>query len=137
MNLLAGESLQLLQRSLDAASLRQRVIANNIANVDTPHFKRSEVKFEEMFRQYLQQNVPRVAMARTHPKHFPIGGASARLPVAQVAVDNSTAMNNNLNNVDIEYEMALMAENQLYYNALIQQVNHQIKSLRTAIGGRV
>jgi len=120
--------------------LRERVIANNIANVDTPRFKRSEVQFEQVLRQYLQRTekgTSRTVMARTHPKHMDAGGAGAEIPTAVVKVDHSTAMNNNLNNVDIDYEMALMAENQLYYYTLIQQVNHEIRSLRTAIGGRV
>ena len=140
MDLLEGGTLALLRRSLDAASLRQRVIANNIANVDTPRFKRSEVQFEDVLRQYLQRtrkDTSRTVMMRTHPKHMDAGGAGSGLPAATVKVDRSTAMNNNLNNVDIDYEMALMAENQLYYYTLIQQVNHEIRSLRTAIGGRV
>jgi len=55
----------------------------------------------------------------------------------RIVTDETSAINNNKNNVDIDYEMALMAKNQLYYNALIQQVNYDIKHLRTAIGGRV
>jgi len=140
MDLLEGGTLALLRRSLDAASLRERVIANNIANVDTPRFKRSEVQFEQVLRQYLQRTekgTSRTVMARTHPNHMDAVGAGAEIPTAVVKVDHSTAMNNNLNNVDIDYEMALMAENQLYYYTLIQQVNHEIRSLRTAIGGRV
>ena len=45
-----------------------------------------------------------------------------------------TSMNNNNDNVDIDYEMALLAQNQLHYNALIQQLNHEITMLR--IGNR-
>ncbi len=44
-------------------------------------------------------------------------------------------MTNNLNNVDIEVEMTQMASNQLRYNTLVQQVGHEFKLLRTAIGG--
>jgi len=45
-------------------------------------------------------------------------------------------MNNNGNNVDIDREMSLLAKNQLVYNLYIQQVNHDIKMMRTAIEGR-
>jgi flagellar basal-body rod protein FlgB len=45
-------------------------------------------------------------------------------------------MNNNSNNVDIDREMALLAKNQLSYNLYIQQMNHDVKMMRTAIEGR-
>jgi flagellar basal-body rod protein FlgB len=120
---------------LDAAMLRQRVIANNIANVDTPNFKRSEVRFEELFARELEAvKAPRFTAYRTNPKHFPITGPFSSEVTPQIVTDETTAMNNNNNNVDIEYEMALMASNQIYYNTLIQQVSNEIKKTRTAIG---
>ncbi len=45
-------------------------------------------------------------------------------------------MNNNGSNVDVEREMALLAKNQLKYNSYVQQINHEITMLRTAIDGR-
>ncbi|WP_284639027.1 flagellar basal body rod protein FlgB [Paenibacillus silviterrae] len=122
----------MLERSLDAATLRQKVIADNVANIDTPYFKRSEVKFEELLQQELQG--PAVQGYRTDPRHFEIGKPARPMP--QVIQDNSTAINNNLNNVDIDYEMSLMAKNQLRYNVMVQQVNGELKKLRTVIDGR-
>ncbi|MNW63735.1 flagellar basal body rod protein FlgB [compost metagenome] len=51
-------------------------------------------------------------------------------------MDQSTSMNNNQNNVDIDREMSLLAENQLRYNAYIQQVSEQIKMMRVGVEGR-
>jgi flagellar basal-body rod protein FlgB len=45
-------------------------------------------------------------------------------------------MNNSLNNVDIDTEMSLLAKNQLRYNVMIQQANHELKQFRTALEGR-
>src|SRR5690606_36862414 len=109
MNLLSTPGFQVLQRSLDAASLRQRVVANNIANVDTPHFKRSEVRFEELLAKELKEvSAPAFSAYRTNPKHFALTNTASGV-VPQVVQDQSTAINNSQNNVDIELEMALMA----------------------------
>ena len=122
-----------MEKALDAAVLRQRVIANNIANADTPGFKRSDVRFESLLRAELEGRGGLVGL-RTDPRHIPIG--STGLPEPEVVTDRRTVMNNNLNNVDIDAEMSALAANQLRYNVLVQQVSHEIRLLRTAIGGR-
>lgn len=128
-------TFNVLERSLDATSLRQSVIANNIANVDTPYFKKSEVRFEELLQKELQASSSTFAGYRTNPRHFPIGqNTLSSQPVIQV--DEHSKMNNNMNNVDIDYEMTLMAKNQLKYNTLVQQINQEFRLMRTAIDGR-
>jgi flagellar basal-body rod protein FlgB len=123
-----------LESSLDASAARQRVIANNIANVDTPHFKRSDVRFEELLQKEMGRHQPLVGY-RTSPLHFEIGGREGRA-APQIIKDESSAMNNNFNNVDIDYEMSLMAKNQLRYNVMVQQINNELKKVRSVIGGR-
>lgn len=132
MYLLNTPAIRLLEQSLDASSLRQKVTANNIANVDTPRFKRSDVRFEEL----LQQELGALPLEgkRTDPRHFVFNTGSDSFP--QVVLDDKSVMNNNLNNVDIDSEMALMAKNQLRYNTMVQQMNQEIRHLRTAIEGR-
>ncbi|GAA4871528.1 flagellar basal body rod protein FlgB [Paenibacillus vulneris] len=134
MNILNKPSFNQLERTLDAASMRQRVIADNVANVDTPLFKRSDVRFEELLQNELNGTSP-LQGYRTDPRHFYIGRAA--VPEPQIVRDNSSAINNNLNNVDVDYEMSLLAKNQLRYNVMIQEVSSEIKKARTAIGGRV
>lgn len=131
MNILSKPGFNQMERSLDAASMRQKVISDNIANVDTPHFKRSEVRFEELLQNEL--NNP-LQGKRTDPRHFYIGKQAN--PDAVIVQDNKSAINNNLNNVDMDYEMSLMAKNQLRYNVMIQEVNSEIRKARTAIGGK-
>jgi flagellar basal-body rod protein FlgB len=126
----------LLQRSLDASNLRQKVIANNIANVDTPFFKRSDVVFEQLLEQQMSASMPGLEGKRTDPRHFRIGGGQPAGIDPQVKVDDSTAINNNMNNVDIDYEMTLLAKNQLRFNTLVGQINHEFRSMRTAIDRR-
>ncbi len=139
MNLLGGASFQRIESAISAASLRQSVLANNIANVDTPYYKRSDVAFEELLAQAMggQSSTQTLSGKVTNARHIPINGSSmSSLPMPQVITENSTSINNNRNNVDIDKEMALMAENQLRYNLLVQQINHEVKMLRTGIEGR-
>jgi flagellar basal-body rod protein FlgB len=132
---LMGSHFQMLERTLDAASLRQSVIANNIANAETPYFKRSEVRFEDLLAKEMNSTSSSLTGRRTDARHIYIGNRGLNVE-PQIQADQSTVMNNNLNNVDIDAEMALMAKNQLRYNTLIQQVTHEIKLNRTAMEGR-
>jgi len=136
MDLLNGVTFQRLEGAIRAASMRQQVLANNIANVDTPYFKRSDVQFENLLAEAMgASGGTGLAIKATDPRHFS-NGASLPVPAAIVATEDSTAMNNNRNNVDIDREMSLLAENQLRYNLYIQQVNHEIKMMKLGIEGR-
>jgi len=133
---LGGSNFQLFQQALDSTSLRHKVITNNLANNDTPHFKRSDVVFEELLQQQMNGGAPALEGRRTNPKHIPIGGNGSTIPNPEIRVDENTTMNNNQNNVDIDYESALLAKNQIKYNVLVNQLNHEFRSIRTAIDGR-
>ncbi|EXX91379.1 flagellar basal-body rod protein FlgB [Paenibacillus darwinianus] len=136
MKLLNGPEFKRLQGAIGAAETRQQVIADNIANVDVPYFKRSEVVFEEMLEQQLNAfGTKELAGKRTLARHIPIGSGSADLQ-PRIVTDQTSVMNNNVNNVDIDREMALLAKNQLRYNAMIQQLNHEVRMMRTAMEGR-
>ncbi|MBN2983591.1 MULTISPECIES: flagellar basal body rod protein FlgB [Cohnella] len=136
MDLLSGASFQRLEGAVKAATLRQQVLANNIANVDTPNFKRSDVVFEELLSQAMGTGAEQgISGIRTDPRHIPIG-ASGAIPAAQVVTDGTTAITNSLNNVDIDKEMSTLAANQLRYNLMIQQINHDISMYRIGIKGQ-
>lgn len=106
-----------LQRALGAAQLRQNVIAHNIANVNTPGFKRSHVEFEEALAKALEE------------------GRDAKSVQPAVIQETDTSLRPDGNNVDIEVENAEMAENQVYYSALARQLSDHFSRLRTAIRG--
>ncbi|WP_397326755.1 flagellar basal body rod protein FlgB [Paenibacillus sabuli] len=138
--MLSGASFGRLEQAMKAAELRQQVIANNVANADTPYFKRSDVVFEDLLEGVIgsstRTNLP---LKKTNPRHMDIHGELAALgagPSPRIVTDEHSVMNNNVNNVDIDREMALLAKNQLRYNVMVQQVNHDVKMMRTAIDGR-
>jgi flagellar basal-body rod protein FlgB len=134
MSFLFKPSLSILERSLDTAALRQKVIANNIANVDTPSFKRSEVEFENVLQQAMSET--KFAGLRTSSKHIAIGRGVPREVMPEVIVDDKTLIKNNKNNVDIDLEMAQMSKNGMRYNVLVERMAKEFKGLRTAIEGR-
>jgi len=63
----------LLEQAMDVESIRRKIIANNIANVDVPHFKRSEVNFESELKRAIEHNkdsMQKVKALKTDPRHF-------------------------------------------------------------------
>lgn len=125
---------EVLRQALNAAALRQQVVAHNIANVNTPGFRRQSVRFEEQ----LQRARSRAAVAgrTTHPRHVPVGVQPVAPP--RVVTERSTVMRNDGNNVDVEREMAVLAAAETQYAALTQVVAARYRMLRSAIsqGGR-
>lgn len=134
MGLLNSVSFQRLQGGLDAATKRQSVLANNVANVDTPNFKRSDVSFESFLRQQESGVKPTLSAKVSDSRHFQFGAVTG-VPAAVVSTDETTSMNNNGNNVDMDREQALSAENQLRYNSYVEQLNSQITMMRTVVQG--
>ena len=121
-----------LGRGLAAANLRQEVISNNIANVNTPNFKKSDVVFEELLAKEIgMDDSGRLPLVRTHDRHLPvgmIGGAKAA-----IQEDDTTTMRVDNNNVDIDIEMASLAKNQLYYNAMATELGGYVNKLKNVI----
>lgn len=115
--------MNVLDKALDASWTRNSVIANNIANVDTPGFKRQDVKFEE----YLLNEV----------------GYTDDLDseVARTDLDNLSAMTytdyGNVsyrldgNNVDIDTENAELAKNQIKYYTMLDSTSQEFSRLKT------
>ncbi|BCG59693.1 flagellar basal body rod protein FlgB [Paenibacillus sp. URB8-2] len=135
MGLLNSISFQRLQKGIDAATMRQNALANNVANVDTPGFKRSDVSFESFLREQENGLQPSLGAKVTNPRHIQFGSAGS-IPAPVIQTDENTSMNNNRNNVDIDREMALSAENQLRYSSYVQLLSSQISMMRTATEGR-
>ncbi|MCM3632044.1 flagellar basal body rod protein FlgB [Paenibacillus camelliae] len=136
MKLVNNASFQRMESALFTAEARQRVISNNIANAETPNFKRSELVFEDLIAQQMGKSNEKIQGNRTHEKHISIGKGNLGLPTAKLVTDQSTSMNNTTkNNVDLDAEMALLAKNQLNYNLYVQQLNHDFSMMRIAITG--
>ncbi|WP_338848432.1 flagellar basal body rod protein FlgB [Massilia sp. W12] len=117
---------------LSLRSERQRVLASNIANADTPNYKARDFNFSEALSSAMSGPGP-AALARTAPRHLQaqdVGPGGAPLlyrPEVQGAVDGNT--------VDMDVERTQFADNALRYEAAVTFVNSQIRGMLTAITG--
>ena len=123
---------RMLQSALEGLTARQRTIADNVANVDTPDFKASRVSFEKELQQ-AQGTVDqplrmfKVANAVAGPSEAP-----AELKPT-VTVESEIGRRNDGNNVDIDREMLELSDTNMRFNALIQVMGSKISNLRYAI----
>jgi flagellar basal-body rod protein FlgB len=126
--------LPAIQNTLDAAMLRTRVIANNIANVNTPGYHRTEVSFEKQLSEALDRG--HLKGTQTDEHHLQLGrqDLSAVKPLAYKPVDPT--LPSGVNNVDIDTEMAKLAETQIMYNYGIKFGQNVFRKLNSAIQGR-
>ena len=131
------ETNYLLEKSLDVESVRKRVIANNIANVDVPHFKRSEVNFESELRRAIEQSRESEGTFQgtlADSRHIPFHQSrSVRDVKPRVNLDYNTTYRNDGNNVDIEKEMVDSSKNLMRYNALVTSLNQNYKMIKLAM----
>lgn len=115
-----NSSLDQLVQFLDVASLRHKVIANNVANVNTPGFRALRVSFEEEFRQRLE-GLGEEGILPTSPRVEEAPGGTLR---------------EDDNNVDIDRELGSLTKNTLLYQAIAQVLSTRLSEMRTAITGR-
>lgn len=118
MSLLFDETSRLLSETIRAASLRHQVLSRNIANIDTSGYRPMEVNFDEELRLASEVGAPPTTVMRATVVERAVGA---------VRYDGNT--------IDLDLEMAKMAENALWHNALVQILNSRMDFLRTAVRG--
>lgn len=123
----AYDYINLLDKAADASWTRENLLANNIANVDTPGYKRQDLEFEELLKnelgrsQYisLDKKVRNANLNQLEPDVFTdYAGYSYRLDG---------------NNVDIDVEEVELASEQIKYQALTTSISSEFERMRTVI----
>jgi flagellar basal-body rod protein FlgB len=115
-----------LRAAMSGLAARQRAIANNVANVDTPGFKATEVRFEDALKTAINRG-----------KGTPgADQASLNADVTRASLVYATSARADGNNVDIDREMEMLSEANLNYSALTQAMQTRIGILRNVITGR-
>ncbi len=120
-----------MKKSLDLMSTRQSVISSNIGNLDTPGFKASEIDFQGQLREALGSK-GQLNLQATNEKHFGPKNSNIGSMTADPFEEEDAAKSNG-NNVDVDKEMAKMAENQIFYNAVIQLMMKRGSTVRASI----
>ena len=123
----AFDYINVLDRAADAAWQRNEAISNNIANVDTPGYKRQDVAFESVLQQALGNN-------RYESMDDKVANVNLSRLRGRAYVDYANySYRLDGNNVDIENENVMLAENQLKYQGLISSINQVFTNLKTVM----
>lgn len=131
-------TLNLLAKGLETSALRHKVISNNIANVNTPGFKRQIVSFEDAMAKVFDGR-PELVGTRTDDRHIPINSANYMDVNPSTMTDRAHTMRNDRNNVDIDVEMADLSKNTMLYQIESTRLASMFSDLNDIItrGGRV
>jgi flagellar basal-body rod protein FlgB len=132
-----GQTVGMLKNAMDGASSAHSVLANNIANLNTPNFRRSDVSFKEA----LAATDPSAATApdelplvTTNARDIPSDGVQPGQPFAiTTRVDDTTQMRIDGSNVDVDQEMAKLSLNSGYAQTMAQLLTNQYTLVRKAI----
>ncbi len=129
---LFGKS-SILEKSLNASWTRNDIISQNLANVDTPQYKRKDVAFEEFLNDSMGRS--KLEGTVTDKRHIAINskGKVDNVEPELVEDNSNSSMRIDGNNVDIDSEMANLAKNQIKYNALIQMLNGSYSKIKSVI----
>lgn len=122
---------QFLEAALTGLATRQRVVADNVANVDTPGFKASRVEFERLLRDALGRRGEFRLLSV--PNAVQVAPARPRDVTPRIVQSTDTTRRVDGNNVDIDQQMVELAETNLSYNALLQVSSSRLQLLRTVI----
>jgi flagellar basal-body rod protein FlgB len=122
-------SIKLSEKALDAAWLRNKTISQNIANADTPEYKRKTVKFEELLNSASNR---RFTGSNANDMHIQIGNLD-NIDIKVLTDNKHLSSRLDGNNIDIDNEMTSMAKNTIKYNVLIQNINAGFRRLKSVI----
>lgn len=110
----------LMKKMLDIYAERHDVVANNIANVNTPGFKRSDLDFQSELNEAISENDDSEQLASLE---------------GEVVKTNITPVRRDGNNVDLNKELAIMSENSILYKAYTQFLKSRLNKMREAMRG--
>ena len=122
------QNLHMLGNALHLRSKRNEILASNIANAATPHYKARDINFDEEIKRYQTEGPLKV----THSTH---------LPVSKVAAPSKIQYRENLNpsldgnTVELAVEQMQFAENSMRYQTTLSFLNGKIGTLMSAIKG--
>jgi flagellar basal-body rod protein FlgB len=126
------KTLSLLERSLDLRAMRHRVIAANVANEETPGYRTKEYSFLDTLASAARADPPAAPRA-THPGH--LGQQDHGMPRVTGQIEEMAAPDLPLdgNSVNLEVEMAKLADNAMHYNTASQIMAFRLRQLMSAI----
>lgn len=133
------DTLDFQAQALSLRSERQRLIASNIANADTPGYVAREMNFAQALREATGTASSTAVMATSQPGH--IGGgangvASNRSADSNLMYATPSQPNLDRNTVDMDRERASFADNTVKYEATLRFINSNVRTTLSAITGQ-
>ncbi|PAB61278.1 flagellar basal body rod protein FlgB [Anaeromicrobium sediminis] len=125
--------INILEKTLNASWARNKTISNNIANADTPNYKRETVEFESILKNELFKDGS-IAGTTTNEKHIPINNKFGVIGINhQTKKDMNSTYRKDGNNVNIDVEMANLAKNTIKYNMIAQRISSDFKKMKMVV----
>ncbi len=122
------------QRALSLRAYRQEVLAANIANADTPHYKARDIDFKASLQGALGGGGGQVSLLRTSERHLPAAGNATGGAKLMYRTESQSSVDGNT--VDMDVERAAFAENAIQYEASITFINGMLRTLQSAMQER-
>jgi flagellar basal-body rod protein FlgB len=126
------KTMGLIERALDLRSARQRLIASNVANEETPGYRATDLHFQDALASSAKGKFP-VVLATTHDRHVGPSGAGFRQVVGRVREVPAGDLPLDANTVNLEIEMAKLADNAMHYNSAATIMAIRLRQLVGAI----
>jgi len=134
MNISFANALGLHEQALGLRAQRAGMLANNLANADTPGYQARDLDFSAALkRQVADKGRTELVAKTTHSRHIPVKGLGAGVGGLQFRVPMQAAIDGN--SVDMDAEQARYAENALGFQSSFTLLNNQFKGLLAAIRG--
>lgn len=124
-------NINFLAKALDASWKRNEIITNNIANAETPNFKKSTVLFEEILKERLSGR--KLKGVVTNPGHIRINDTNINDVKYKIKTEDNFSTGMDKNNVDIDVEMAERAKNEIIYNTLADKIQGNFQRIKFII----
>jgi flagellar basal-body rod protein FlgB len=122
---LFDKTMAVVQKSMDIRTSRHKILSSNIANTETPDYVSKDLPFEKIFERTLE--TPAIAVKRTHPGHLPSMDDPTRDFSTEAEEDPGSG------GVNIDQQMAKLAENNLMFQAGVQVLIKKFEALKATI----
>lgn len=120
--------INVLDKAADASWLREATITNNLANVDTPGFKRQDVDFESVLKSELGRSKYEKLDQKVQDLHM------NHLNATTYTDSSNLSYRLDGNNVDVDTEQVELASEQIRYTALTDSITHEISRFKSVLG---
>ena len=127
---LFNSTILMLEKLLDFQSERHSMLSTNVANIDTPGYKGHDLRFSDELKKAAGRKGS-MPLTKTNERHLPL--ETGNIKGGRLVPTNDAVHRLDGNTVDLDKEMAKLAENSLYYNTAAQITTKKLRGILTAI----